>query len=130
MTTQVIEDYAPESTVRIRKDDPVTRVPWVTELTAQVLFANAYIRTVGDVAALPTRHPGIARAFAQDANFKTWAQLFVLAQRVVDAPDGIAVRSTPPARTADTESGHSDPHPTAAATTAAAAVPAPSCRVM
>lgn len=130
MTTQVIEDYAPESTVRIRKDDPVTRVPWVTELTAQVLFANAYIRTVDDVAALPVRHPGIARAFAQDANFKTWQQLFVLAQRAVDAPDGVAVRSTPAPRPADTESVTSDSPPAVSTAVATAAAPAPTCHVM
>lgn len=128
MTTHVIEDYAPESTVRIHKEDPVTRVPWVTELTAQVLFANAYIRTVGDVAALPARHPGIARAFAQDANFKTWEQLFVLAQRAVDAPDGVVVRSTSAMRPADSVS--SALPPAAPAVAAVAAVPAPSCHLM
>ena len=126
MTTQIIKDYEPESTLRIRKDDLVTRVPWVTEFTAQVLFANAYIRTVGDIAALPSRFPGVARAFAQDPNFKTWEQLFAFAQRVVDTPDGVTVRCASASHAVEIENTPSSPSSPASTP----AVPTGLCSVM
>ena len=91
----VIHEYDPECMVSVRADDPVTRIPFVTELAARVLFENAYVRTVADVAALPERYPGIACAFAQDENFCTWQQILGFAQRVVGSPEG-AVASVVP----------------------------------
>lgn len=88
MLLHVIHDYDPECMVSVRADDPVTKIPFVTELAARLLFANAYVRTVADAAALPERYPGIACAFAQDKNFCTWQHILDFARRVVESPEG------------------------------------------
>eukprot|EP00727_Mastigamoeba_balamuthi_P009059 m51a1_g4776 hypothetical protein (93) ;mRNA; r:30213-30580 len=50
---------------RLTAESPVTELPGVGEAVAEMLWANAYVRTVGELAALPTAFPGIARALEQ-----------------------------------------------------------------
>jgi len=90
--TQVFTDYNPVSEIRISATDPITNIPYMTRRASEILFANAYIRTIADLAELPKQFPGLASAFAQDSDFKTWAMILEFAQKVVDSPQGLSVK--------------------------------------
>ena len=89
--TQVISEYDPGSEIRVQASDPVMLIPYMTGRAAEVLFANAYIRTVADVANLPKQFPGLASAFSQDQDFKTWGMILAFAEQVVNTPGGVSV---------------------------------------
>ena len=89
--TQVFSDYNPENELHVVASDPVTKIPYMTRRAAEILFVNAYIRTVADIADLPKQFPGLASAFAQDEDFKTWSMILKFAEQVVKSPNGVSV---------------------------------------
>ena len=89
--TQVFTEYDPSSEVYVLPGDPLTNIPSMTPRAAELLFTNAYARTIAEVADIPKQFPGLASAFSQDPDFKTWNSILEFATRVVNTPGGIAV---------------------------------------
>lgn len=74
---------APRRSELPRADAPVAEIPDLGAATAEVLWSNAYVSTVSDLAALPQRFPGIFTAMTARGDLPMLAKFIADAQQAV-----------------------------------------------
>jgi hypothetical protein len=76
------EELPPPQPLVLLPSSAVTEIPGLGEATAQVLWANAYVGTVRDLAQLPRLYPGILTAITERGDLPMLDQLIEAARKV------------------------------------------------